>query len=170
MANQLDLALSTPVSESSDGWISGHSRPRGAMAYTHLIRSPSDPLRSPRHFTKATRLRWKDPISRWSDAILGLLANQEPRTFNAIVVELADVTADMAFLEAPDHALWGLVSTGKVEHTPQAPVLFRLATPTNPTSSRPAEKGGTRVEDGLCAAASLGFLGLFVQSKRFLTP
>lgn len=66
----------------------------------------------------STRPRWRERIQKH-------LADGEPRTFNRICVELGDVTADVAFEKAPDHALWELVAQGAVEHTMTAPILFR---------------------------------------------
>lgn len=106
----------------------------GTMSFVHLIRGPDDPERTPRpkggrkdrapHLT----MRRKGPaaIDEWTKAIRAKLADGTPRTFNALCVEIGDVTADVVFGEAPDIALWALVCEGELEHTIDAPVLFRL--------------------------------------------
>lgn len=106
----------------------------GAARYVHLIRAPSDPARSPRPGFASGRDQndeWraiaKLPISRVKRAILHLLKDAVPRTFNRICVELWDKTADVLFETAPDAALWELVSEGELEHTLRAPILFRVA-------------------------------------------
>lgn len=62
----------------------------------------------------------------WREKLLEHLGDGEARTFNRIMVELADFTADTAFEKAPDHALWQLVDEELVEHTAVAPILFRM--------------------------------------------
>ena len=103
----------------------------GLAAYTHLIWGPDDPERSPRKDRKGQETAWRqrlDPSTqpRWRAAILELLADGEPRTFNRLMVELADMEASLAFGMAPDVALWELVAEGRLEHTLEAPIFFRL--------------------------------------------
>jgi hypothetical protein len=53
------------------------------------------------------------------------LADGRARTFNAIGVELLDHTADTLLGSPYDEALWQLVEAEQLEHTMEAPVLFR---------------------------------------------
>lgn len=114
-----------------------HSEPvdhSGTMAFTHLVRSPDDAKRTPRpkggrkdrspHLT----MRSKGPaaIVEWREAIRARFVDGKPRTFNSLCVEIGDITADVAFCEAPDLALWELVCDGELEHTVEVPILFRL--------------------------------------------
>lgn len=114
-----------------------HSEPvdrSGTGAFVHLIRSNNDAERTPRpkggYKDKAPHLtmRRKGPaaITEWREAICAKLADGKPRTFNSLCVEIGDLTADVAFGEAPDLALWDLVCDGELEHTIEAPILFRL--------------------------------------------
>ena len=64
-------------------------------------------------------------VEAWSERFRVLLADGKPRTYNALCVEAADATADVA----PDNAeaaLWSMKAAGEVEHTIDAPVLWRL--------------------------------------------
>lgn len=117
-----------------DRW---HNEPvdrSGTMAFVHLIRSPDDAERTPRpkggRKDRAPHLmmRRKSPaaIDEWTEAIRAKLSDGKPRTFNSLCVEIGDLTADVAFQEAPDIALWALVCDGELEHTVEAPILFRL--------------------------------------------
>lgn len=103
----------------------------GIAQYLHIIRAPGDPERSPRppggrkdrapHLTLA-----ETPVAACEAAILGVLADGQARTFNRIGVELLDHTADTLMGSPYDEALWGLVGRGELEHTLDAPVLFRI--------------------------------------------
>lgn len=112
-------------------WLTGGHVDRSGMAkYTHLIRHPDDPERSPRSSRRGQHSKWRADMRKgsepiWSEAILVLLSDGVPRTFNRMMVELADYTADVAAGKAPDRALWALVEAGDVEHTQVAPILFR---------------------------------------------
>lgn len=105
--------------------------------YTHLIRSPEDPERisrkerqkrlGKRKAATAWKSLGKGETKGWKKLILALLKKKRKGiTFNAIVLELTDggMTADVAFMKDPDHALWSLVEEGKVRHTVAAPILF----------------------------------------------
>ena len=113
----------------------------GMAQYLHIIRAADDPERSPRpaggrkdrapHRTLA-----EIPIAMCEAQMLGLLADGQARTFNRIGVELLDHTADTLIGSPYDDALWGLVERGELEHTLDAPILFRI----------PAEAGGAAPE------------------------
>lgn len=66
----------------------------------------------------------KDSVDVWAGRFCELLRGG-PRTLNALTVEAADATADMAGPNAAA-ALWSLKAAGVVEHTVDAPVLWRL--------------------------------------------
>ena len=118
-------------------WVSGQAVDRsGLAAYVHLVRAPDDPKRPPRP-TAAERDAGRDqnrewraiaklPVPELAERIAADLADGEPRTFNRIAVEMFGKTADVLFDKAPDHALWTLVADGRVEHTVEAPIRFRL--------------------------------------------
>ncbi len=110
----------------------------GLAGYTIMVRAPGDPerrTREARHAAMgvaASAVEWKSlakvSVSAWAGRFRALLADGRPRTYNALCVEAADATADVA----PDNAeaaLWAMKSAGEVEHTIDAPVLWRLVTP-----------------------------------------
>ena len=117
-------------------WTNEPVRRDGLYRYTHIIRSPDDPERR----EKAASISKNGPVTQptgWraiarlplrecARAIVGLLEDGRPRTFNSICVELWDKTADILFEENPDRALWLLVECGDLEHTYESPILFRL--------------------------------------------
>jgi hypothetical protein len=149
------LALFDPAPSASAGvpcmFVRGAKVDRSGVAqYVHLIRDPNDPERSPRpvggRLDRAPhRTLAEVAVESCRSDIVGLLSDGEPRTFNAIGVELLDHTADTLFLSPYDEALWQLVEEGLLEHTLEAPIFFRLALelarPEVP-GSREAEKGG----------------------------
>lgn len=106
---------------------------RGGIAqYVHLIRGANDPERSERPVggreDRAPHLTLAEvPVEVCRDRLLGLLVDGRPRTFNAMGVELLDHTADTLFGSPYDDALWQLVAAGHLEHTLEAPILFRRA-------------------------------------------
>ncbi len=113
-------------------FVRGASVDRTGMArYLHIIRAAGDPERTPRpkggrqdrapHRTLAAA----SPVACEAE-ILELLADGEARTFNRIGVELLDHTADTLMGSPYDTALWTLVARDELEHTLDAPVLFRL--------------------------------------------
>jgi hypothetical protein len=116
-------------------WVTGRAVNRtGLAAFTSLIRAPDDPDRVDiRTLPEAQRDRlalWRRGLARQHPAafrrpILDLLAAGPPRTFNAVGVLLVDKTADMLFRLPPETALWELVHAELVEHTLDAPILFR---------------------------------------------
>jgi hypothetical protein len=145
MPDQLNLFAQliddAPRTQPPEGFVYGPVGRSGASAYVHLIRAPGDPERSPRGPGRALLWRQlgKHSVSEWAARILELLADGEPRTFNRIMVELADFGADTGFGENPDHALWHLVEQRKLVLTLEAPIFFKrataLPTPVTPWSS-----------------------------------
>lgn len=114
-------------------WHTGPLDRSEGCQYVHLIRGPDDPERSPRSARQGDTTAWKrktratpENIVAWKERIVDLLTDGHPRTFNAITVTIADITADIGFDGAPDMALWELVEEGRVEHTDTAPIQFRL--------------------------------------------
>ena len=107
----------------------------GLAGYTILVRAPGDPERRSREArhaamgVAASAVEWKSlakvSVEAWAERFRALLADGRTRTYNALCVEAADATADVA----PDNAeaaLWLLKERGEVEHTIDAPVLWRL--------------------------------------------
>lgn len=74
-------------------------------------------------------LNWKDLNRRglvsWKEAIWRILEDGDPRTFNHIMVEVCDRTADFCAGRAPETALWDLVYAKLIEHTTGSPLFFR---------------------------------------------
>jgi hypothetical protein len=108
----------------------------GMAAFLHIIRAPGDPERRQRASERDEkdtqiwrRLFRSGSQAEWSDALHRHLADGIPRTFNRMMVELCDMTADVALDKAPDLALWALVAAGEVEHTASRPVYFRALPP-----------------------------------------
>lgn len=94
----------------------------GSSVYTHLIRSKYDPKetmargrleydeegnviggRDPLHWKKTKS------VEEFKKGILDLFADGEPRTFNAICIELTGATSDVWLDKPIDQALWALV-------------------------------------------------------------
>lgn len=106
----------------------------GPAFYTIMIRAPGDPERRTREDRHAAMGRatasaeWKEirraTVEQWADRFLALLGDGRAATLNALTVELADITADVVGDNAID-ALWLLKERGLVEHTVDAPVLWR---------------------------------------------
>lgn len=118
-------------------WVTGDVVDRsGLAAYLHIIRDPDDPERSTREERRARlgdeatfewkKLRHKNAAPMWREAILKLMADGQPRTFNAMAVIIADMTADVVAEGAAPDVLWALVAEEKLEHTLETPILFRL--------------------------------------------
>jgi hypothetical protein len=108
----------------------------GIGQYVHLIRATDDPERSPRPVggrkDRAPHLTLSEtPVARCREEIVSLLRDGRARTFNAIGVELLDHTADTLLGSPYDEALWDLIDRGVLEHTLDAPVLFRLRAPSD---------------------------------------
>ena len=103
----------------------------GITAYLHLIRSAQDPERSPRpeggRLDRAPhRTLTRTAVDHWAARICERMADGVARTFNRIGVELLDQSSDMLLDSPVDQALWQLVDQGTLEHTMEAPILFRL--------------------------------------------
>ena len=106
----------------------------GPAFYTIMIRAPGDPerrTREDRHAAMgvaAAAGEWKEirkaSVEVWAARFLAALAGGRVATLNALTVELADTTADVVGDNAID-ALWMLKERGQVEHTVDAPVLWR---------------------------------------------
>lgn len=105
----------------------------GTARYVIMIRAPGDPERRSREDRRAelgdaASTAWKSlakvSVEAWAERFMALLADGREATFNALCVELADVTADVA-PDAAEFAMWRLKAAGKVEHTIDAPVLWR---------------------------------------------
>ncbi|OGQ89542.1 MAG: hypothetical protein A2289_07140 [Deltaproteobacteria bacterium RIFOXYA12_FULL_58_15] len=142
----IDAWLTGPNAFTARAQESAYSDDEG---YTHLIRDPGDPERLTREEAKRLGIRElaphtkldETPVSEWRRLIRAHLhdrgsstgypdadkvkAVRTEFTFNHIMVELADVTADIAFSTNADRALWSLVHQGVLEHTASSPVLFR---------------------------------------------
>ena len=73
---------------------------------------------------RSGRASASDSVDVWAGRFCELLRGG-PRTLNALTVEAADATADVAGPNAAA-ALWALKSAGVVEHTVDVPVLWRL--------------------------------------------
>lgn len=71
--------------------------------------------------------KWK--LDDIEDAVMGLLSDGKPRTFNAIGVELWDKTADILSESPVEEAVWQLVEKQHLEFTLRAPVLFKMTKP-----------------------------------------
>lgn len=114
-------------------WVTGARRgPCGVESYLHLVRQAGDPERSPRPDCGVTdrsphRTLNRRPLAEIREVILGGLLDGMPRTFNRLGVEAFDLTADVLFTTKVNDALWELVAEGRLEHTLEVPILFRLA-------------------------------------------
>lgn len=120
----------------AERWTTGGNVDRsGAAKYVHLMRAPDDPdkLDAPRGGGKRDPIAWRKcnqtTAAEWSRRIVALLDDGRPRTFNAICLELVARTADVMFEQTLDRGLWLAVGRGDVEHTMDAPILFRRRRP-----------------------------------------
>lgn len=131
--NQLALLDDAPAPRDRT-WTREPVRLTGTARYLIIIRSPSDPerrSREDRHAAMgvaAAASEWKSlakvSVEAWAEKFLSLLSDGRTMTFNALCVMAADITADAA-PDAAEDALWQLKAAGKVEHTIDAPVLWR---------------------------------------------
>jgi hypothetical protein len=111
-------------------WNRGRVKRKGLARFVHIIRADDDPDRSPREERRGKETEWQKAFGKgtddaWAEAILNHLSDDVPRTFNRIMVEIADATADVVFEKGPDRALWNLVETYQLEFINEAPILFR---------------------------------------------
>lgn len=92
----------TAVESNPVEWVTGVGTAdrSGIAAYVHLIRAADDPERKPRP--------------------KGGQADKAPH-----IIERWDKTADVMFTSVVNDALWALVDDGVIEHTMEAPILFR---------------------------------------------
>jgi hypothetical protein len=119
-----------PASEAIEEWSTGHFDREGADRYVHLIRSPSDPRDVSARGGKVGRTTANAQLGQqtkesWRAAIEQLLETSAPVTFNALCLLLCARTADIMFETPLDDALWSLVDDARIEHTWDAPILFR---------------------------------------------
>lgn len=141
MSDQVGLFEPSAPERIADGWVSGRWWGAGALrpdGFHHVARAADDPERRTRKQRRDELGRhtavhgWrqlaKEPREAWAARIREHLADGEPRTFNRIMVELADTTADIAYMTPADAGLWELVAGGEVEHTARIPLLFRRIT------------------------------------------
>lgn len=102
----------------------------GLRRYMHLVRLPAvePPETMGRGAGQRDSTHWTrvlgDSSEAWAEKIAKLMADGEPRTFNAICIELTGTTADVWFDKPPDMGLWDLVREGKLAWTNETPILF----------------------------------------------
>ena len=130
MIAQLELFSAPARPARIDEWFSGVLPDRDGMsAYVIMIRDAHDPAPPPKAALHSDRdkaphltLRTQSVCS----AAFRLLVNDgAARTFNAMCVTIAGLTADICAGEVPEAALWSLVEEGAVAFSMAAPVLFR---------------------------------------------
>lgn len=130
-----------PDSEWFTGAIPDRSAP--GMKYLIMVRADRDPERG--NADKREQRDWGDPANRdrtrylmglakdkpdqeeIRDHLMGIMSDGEPRTFNHLVVDAFDRTADMMGGRPPEEALWSLVDDGTLAFTREHPIFFRLA-------------------------------------------
>lgn len=103
----------------------------GAAKYVVIVRGPNDPERKRKRDPK-TSTAWKQLVKGghvgvWTKRIVELMQDGKPRTFNHMMVELADVTADIAMGNPPEKGLWDAVRQGHLVMTYESPILFKKA-------------------------------------------
>lgn len=124
-----------PPKLSERTWATEHrAGPEIREGYAHLVWGPDDPPRSERpkkggredvspHLT----LKKKKP-EVYAKQIMRLMRDGKPRTFNEMGVTLWDKNASILYQGPVDEALWSLVEKGELEHSLEAPILFRKRT------------------------------------------
>lgn len=112
-----------------DFW--SHSNPdrSGIAAFVIAIWGKGDPERSPRDGSDMSAL-WRKAVKAQSVdehevIILEHLSDGVERTFNRICIELYDKNAVHMLDLPPELALWALNDKALVEHTNNAPILWR---------------------------------------------
>lgn len=104
----------------------------GPARFLHLVRAPEDAERTSRTSRKGKEKAWRTdlraPVSTWRERILEVLADDQPRTFNAIVLAATDreYTADVAMGSPAETALWALVADYRLAHTVSKPIRFAI--------------------------------------------
>lgn len=115
----------SPEEKGEPKFFTGLPERAGMATYVHIIRADDDPERGPRN---GQTLRWRriadHSPAAWRDRIVQHLSDGIPRTFNRIMVELADFTADVAAGTNADRGLWLGVEQKRLALTLEAPVLF----------------------------------------------
>lgn len=134
LADMQELATMLPLDPAALEWTRAPVDLSGVARYAILVRAPGDSERRSREDRHAAMgvesaaSEWKRlklaTAEQWAERFAAVLADGRPRTLNALTVELADATADMAGDNAAA-ALWLLKERGKVEHTVEVPVLWR---------------------------------------------
>jgi hypothetical protein len=117
----------SPEGEGEPQFFTGLPERVGMETFVHIIRADDDPERGPRN---GQTLRWRriddHPPAAWRDRIVQHLSDGVPRTFNRIMVELADFTADVALGTHADAGLWLEVDQKRLALTLEAPILFTV--------------------------------------------
>ena len=132
MSAQLELFKAPGPVARIDEWFSRVLPDRtGINAYIIMHRDAGDPAPPPKAALHSDRdkaphrtLRTQS-VASWRDAFRALTADGHARTFNAMCVTIAGLTADICAGEVPEAALWSLVEEGVIAFTAQAPILFR---------------------------------------------
>jgi hypothetical protein len=136
---------------SSATWSTGLLPNReGIYAFIVAIMAPHDPARREREDrkhgyqegTKRARDLRNASIEVAREQVLSAIAAHEPATFNEVCVRLLDLNAVDCTGGNYEAALWGLVETGAIEHTMEAPIYFRRTS--CPSSSSTNEKRSSR--------------------------
>jgi hypothetical protein len=144
-----DLPLDGAAWHTGRWWSAADGPPHAwqhAGRYTHLIRAPGDPDRSPRP-EKGTggradkradkTLARSKSVAQLERDLVGHFAAHPATTFHHAAVTLWDLESTLAPSRCED-ALWLLVAAHRLEHTAEAPIRFRL---------RNQHEGETHAED-----------------------
>jgi hypothetical protein len=139
------VQLELPALASGTGWLyedayaylRGLPDRSGLRAYLHLIRAPLaiEPDVETMARGKTSRsLGGENDVAkksgspeRWASAIVALLEDGRPRTFNAICLQLVGTTADVLFDAPIDRGLWLACERGDLAWTPRTPIMWTLA-------------------------------------------
>ena len=101
----------------------------GDERFVLLIRGQGDPERAGRGQASQTTV-WKEkvraPVKEWKKGILAALRDGKAKTFHRIAVEVANVEGATAGGTNAEAAMWELTKEGKIEHTNEGPVYWRL--------------------------------------------
>ncbi len=125
-------------------WTFGPVDLSGVSKYLIIVRGETDPERQgnkcPKHrgwntdeaALKTRQARGASKTGKLTAeaamaAVVELLADGQPRTFNRICVELYDRTADVLCGGPVEAAMWDLAAEHRIEFTMMSPVLWRKA-------------------------------------------